>query len=289
MRLVTLDSREAGGRPGIFLPGGEILDLAVPPVGLGAAQWLPQSIVSILAEGDQGREQVARLIAEVTSASAGQREQWRATGRLLPGVGTRLLPPIRRPGLLLMLTRTKGPNPSTYVKNPNSAIGPDATVANPANDNGPLFMLPMVGLVIGRPLFRANQDQAAKAIAALTLVADLGATRLDGGPGDSRADARQFPGACVLGPALVTSDEFPVSSDWQVTLRVNARSVGDGASGLTASRAAEIVASVSGSYGLRPGDVVGVPAGPTEVELPGGSAVTLRLHDTLELAFTTAG
>ncbi|TFG86385.1 MAG: hypothetical protein E4H19_05845 [Chromatiales bacterium] len=288
MRLVTLDCREVGGRPGIFLPSGEILDLAATPSGLTASQWRPLSVVSVLAEGEEGALRVARLIADCESATDSQRHEWRSSGRLLPGSGTRLMPPVRRPGLLLMVTSGEGGRTACYVKNPNSAVGPDVGIPVLAGDNHQLYLLGMLGLVMGRALFRGTTTQAARAIAALTLVADLGTTRIDRGPDEGRADARQFPGACVMGPALVSIDEFPAGAAWTLAVRVNGRAVAAGRSTLNAERAAEVVAELSTRYAFRPGDVVGLPAGVPEFELPGGSDVSLAMGAMPELSFSTS-
>jgi hypothetical protein len=283
MRLVTLDSREAAGRPGLLLPSGEILDLAAAPSGLTAAQWRPQSVVSVLAEGEEGRARVARVLAEWASATDQDRAEWRRMGRLLPAPGTRLMPPIRRPGLLLMVADPA--SGSSYVKNPNAAAGPEASVAIPAGDGAHLFLVGMVGLVLGRPLFRATAAEAGKAVAALTLVADLGTSRLAGNPEPPRAGARQFPGACVLGPALVTLDELPPGAGWRSDVAINGRSVGPAFPAVTAEGAAGLLADLSRRYAFRPGDIVGVPAGAGECELPAGSAVRLTLNSILELNF----
>jgi hypothetical protein len=287
MRLVTLDSREVGGRPGISLPSGEILDLAAPPSGLTASQWRPQSVVSVIAEGEEGAARVARMVAEYEEASDSQRQHWRTSGRLLPAAGTRLMQPIRRPGLLLMVTDGLGNRTACYVKNPNSATGPDASLPMPEGEHPRLYLLGMVGLVIGRPLFRGTEAQAARSIAALTLVADLGTERLDRGPDDGHVDARQFPGACVVGPALVTVDEFPANSTWELAIRVNGRAAGAGPSVLNAHRAATVLAGLSSRYAFRPGDVVGLPAGIGEFELPADSRIAMALGATLELGFST--
>ena len=131
MRLVTIDGREVGGRPGVWLPSGEILDLAASPSGLTASQWRPHSVVSVLAEGEEGAARIARLIAECGQATEAVRDEWRSTGRLLPGAGTRLMTPIRRPGLLLVVTGLSGGRPVAYIKNPNAAAGPTAEIAMP--------------------------------------------------------------------------------------------------------------------------------------------------------------
>ncbi|MEO8223417.1 MAG: fumarylacetoacetate hydrolase family protein [Gammaproteobacteria bacterium] len=287
MRLVTLDSREVGGRPGIALASGEILDLAAAPSGLAAAQWRPHSVVSVLAEGEEGAARVARLVEEHDQASEAQRQEWRRSGRLLPGQGTRLMPPIRRPGLLLMVTDANGP--VSYVKNPNSAAGPEAAIAMPAGADEPLYMLAMAGVVLGRPLFRGTAVQAERAIAALTLVADLGTTRSKPGASGEWTGSRQFPGASVLGPALLTIDELRGQAPGPVQVRVNGRPVGTGSSTFDLRKAAALISELSSRYAFRPGDVVVVAAGIPEFELPASSRVTVTLGTLLQLDFATAG
>jgi hypothetical protein len=286
MRLVTLDSREAGGRPGILLSSGEILDLAAAPTGLAASQWRPQSVVSVLAEGEDGAARVARLVSEYDRATEADRQDWRRSRRLLPGRGTRLMPPIRRPGLLLMTTNPDANRAGGYVKNPNSAVGPDAIVAMPGGGEDQLFILVMVGIVLGKALYRGTPAQASRAIAAMTLVADLGSRRL--GQGEAGSEARQFPGACVLGPALVTVDELPQALP-PLQVRVGGRLAGSAPPALDLAHAAAVVSSLSGRYAFRPGDVLGIPAGTPEFELPGASQVVLTLGTLLELDFATAG
>lgn len=289
MRLVTLDSREVGGRPGIVLPSGDILDLAASPSGMTAAQWRPQSVVSVLAEGDEGRARVSRLVDECERATDSERLEWRRNGRLLPGAGTRLLPPIRRPGLLLMVTDSGAGGLACYVKNPNSAVGPGASVPMPVGAEEQLYMIAMVGIVLGRPLFRGTPAEAARAMRALTLVADLGTRRVERGAVANGADARQFPGACVLGPALVTLDEWDEPALGRLRVLVNNRQVGTESQSLDAGDAAARVSELSGRYAFRPGDVVGLSVGIPEFELPGASRVSLALGPMLELGFTTAG
>lgn len=287
MRLVTLDCREVGGRPGIILASGEILDLAASPSGMTAAQWRPHSVVSVIAQGADGAARIARLVAECETASDDQRMQWRASGRLLPLTGTRLLPPIRRPGLLLMVADGRGGRSACYVKNPNAATGPDSSVAMPVGEDAHLYLLGMVGVVLGRPLFQATQADAARAIAALTLVADLGTRRMTSTPADGSADSRQFPGACVIGPSLATLDEFPVGTDWNLGVAVNGRAVAASPVAMDAGRAAALLAELSTRYAFRPGDVVGVPGAVAEFELPPASAISLILGGILSLDFST--
>ena len=284
MRLVTLDSREVGGRPGVWLKSGEILDLAVVPDGLSAAQWRPQSVVSVLAAGDDGAARVGRLISEVESAGERELQQWRAARRLLPAAGTQLLTPVRRPGLLLMVPGGVKGSTDAYLKNPNAAAGPDARVILPTGKHDALHALCMLGLVIGRPLFQGGVAEANRSIAAITLVADLGSSPRESGYNA----ARQFPGACVIGPALVTLDEFPTAASWSPRAKINGHTVVSGTAPIALQAAAETVASLSAQYAFRPGDIVAVAFGIAELPLGDGDRLSIALAGTLELGFSAA-
>ncbi len=96
MKLLTIDSREVTGRPGVLLDSGDILDLATAPSTLSESQWIPHSIVSVIAAGRDGLERVARLVA---GAEQADRQQLLEAGTLLPYSGTALLAPVR--GVLL--------------------------------------------------------------------------------------------------------------------------------------------------------------------------------------------
>lgn len=284
MRLVTLDSREVGGRPALSLPSGEILDLLAASATLGTSQWRPQSVVSVLAQGEEGAAHVARLIAEIDAATGPERQQWRAIGRLLPAAGTQLMTPIRRPGLLLMVQRTAGQALNAFIKNPNAAVGPDARIAMPVPRDEPLSGLAMPGLVLGRPLYAATAEQAARAIAAVTLVADLGLSAW------SHVDSsgRQFPGACVIGPCIATLDEWPDRVVPGPVVTVNSHVIGSRLPDLSVQEAAGVLARLSASYAFRPGDIVALSSGGGQFRLGRGDRASLAFDSSLELRFTVA-
>lgn len=267
-----------GGRPALWLPSGELLDLAAGGT-LSSARWRPQSVVSVLAEGEEGLARLERLRAELDSASDEDRARWRASGALLPYAGTQLLAPVRRPGLLLMQPDAATP---AYIKNPNAALGPNAEIGWPDDRAEQLAAVAMPALVLGRPLFQAGADQTARALGALTLVVDLGI----GATPASTAD-RQFPGACPIGPALITLDEVrqrPLSLE----VAVNGHRVATCRLERWLAEAAGQVASLSRRYAFRPGDIIATHAGATPRILARGDQVTVALAGMMELKFSLA-
>lgn len=279
MRLVTLDSRDQGGRPGLWLDGGLLLDLAAAPGSLRATSRLPASVVSLLAEGEEALLRLRRLAAEIAAASPAELDRWREAAVLLPAAGTSLLAPIRRPGLILV-TPVDQLQPS--FRNPNAVSAPGVTVSLPPTADG-WWLRPSVGAVLGRPLFAMQRSQAHAAIAAYTLLLEIGQVAEGGFAGG------QFPGACPLGPALLTADEMQPLGECRLQLSINGHVVQDSAPYPAGTDPADLVARLSQAWAMRPGDIVALvpPAGAQRpLRVQPGDRVTLALDGQLELTAT---
>jgi len=253
MKLLTIDSREVTGRPGVLLDSGDILDLVAAPSTLSEAQWIPHSVVSVIAAGRNGLERIERLVA---AAEQADRQRLLQEGALLPYSGTALMAPIRRPGLVLIVDSHE----SSYIKSPNAAIGPGATVTIPWPDADTLWGTPMLACVIGRSFFKASEAEAADAIAGYTLLIDLcgqkPGTMEDMATWRKHIDSKQFPGACPIGPAIVTRDEFRDPGAAAMSVRINDVEVGAGTLWPADGEAGRLLAGLSQRYGFRPGDLV---------------------------------
>jgi hypothetical protein len=277
MRLVTIDSRDQGGRPGIWLEDGQVLDLAAAPGSLRATSRLPASVVSLLAEGEEGLSRLRRLAAEIAAASSTDIDRWREASVLLPAAGTSLLAPIRRPGLILV---TPADEALPSFRNPNAVTAPGATVSLPRSAEG-WWLRPAIGAVLGRPLFAARRGQAHAAIAAYTLLLELGQVAQDGFAGG------QFPGACPLGPALLTVDEMQPLGECRLRLSINGHVVQDGTLFPVGTDPAELIARLSQAWAMRPGDIVALapPAGMLRpLRVQPGDRLALALDGQLELS-----
>jgi 2-keto-4-pentenoate hydratase/2-oxohepta-3-ene-1,7-dioic acid hydratase in catechol pathway len=264
MKLLTIDSREVAGRPGALLGSGEILDLTAAPNTLSEAQWMPHSIVSILAAGEHGLERVTRLIDAAEDVADSDRDQLRTTGVILPFAGTALMPPVRRPGLVLVVdSRT-----DAYIKNPNAAVASDASVQVPWAGREGVTATGMLCAVVGRPLFRADIDEAEEAIAGYTVLIDLSAS-LPAADASFRnwrhyLDSKQFPGACPMGPVIVTRDEILNPFNLAATVRINGVEVAAGKFYAGIPAIGDLLVELSGRYGFRPGDLLAIEPSPDD-------------------------
>jgi 2-keto-4-pentenoate hydratase/2-oxohepta-3-ene-1,7-dioic acid hydratase in catechol pathway len=295
MKLVTIDSREVTGRPGALLDEGYILDLAAAPSTLSESQWVPASVVSILAAGEDGHERVARLIAAAGSADAEKLEDLRRSGVLLPFESTRLLSPLRRPGLVLIVTDDSTGStemPPSYIKNPNAVVGTGITVSIPWPSERTVSAHAMIGAVLGKPLSNASADEADAAIAAFTVVIDF--TPSTAGSIDS-ADAwrryitmKQFPGACPIGPALITREEIRSLEALTMKVSVNGVELDNGPIYGRSESIAELVSRLSCSYGFRPGDLIAIASGGASGPhlLRSGDLFSVCLGDLMETEVT---
>ncbi len=253
MKLLTIDSREVTGRPGVLLDSGDILDLAAAPSTLAESQWIPHSVVSVIASGKDGLDRIARLIA---AAEKADRQQLLQVGALLPYAGTALLAPVRRPGLVLIID----PDGAGFIKSPNAAVGSAATVTIPSANIDHLWGIPMLALVIGRQIFKASEAEADEAIAGYTLLIDLCGQEPGVASGETarnkHIESRQFPGASPIGPAILTRDEIRDPGDAVASIRINNVEVGSGSLWPEGNEGGRLLAGLSQRYGFRPGDLV---------------------------------
>ena len=287
MKLLTIDCREITGRPGVLLPDGDILDLAAAPSTLSESQWIPHSIVSVLAAGSDGLERVARLVSAAGEGGDDGRAQLRRDGVLLPFEGTALLPPIRRPGLVLVV----GDDGTTYLKSPNTAASNKSKIALPWNDDVPPVCSSMLAAVIGRPFYQASAAEVSESLAGFTLVLDLSIAA----PGDTATttdwrryyESKQFPGACPIGPAIITADEFGAPHARTAQLLINDVELATGPAYAHAEAMPDRIAALSQRYGFRPGDLICFePAaghGARDSRLHAGDRVSWSLPGLMEL------
>jgi acylpyruvate hydrolase len=288
MKLVTIDSREVAGRPGVLLDTGNILDLSAAPGSLSASQWIPQSTISILAAGERGLEH-AQSLAEIAGEDP---ERFKRGGALSALSGTALMAPVRRPGLILISQSDRDGQAASFIKSPNTAVGHAARIR--MHGHSQLTAQPMFAAVLGKSLYQGNTAAAEAALAAWTLLVDLAPSQSP--PQDLRGwlqytEARQFPGSLPMGPALITRDEVADPAELEALVRVNGILTWSGALGPAAEFCIARLAALSGSYAFSPGDVIAFEtpaaknAGLPQQILQAGDVFSVSVGKLMELNF----
>jgi 2-keto-4-pentenoate hydratase/2-oxohepta-3-ene-1,7-dioic acid hydratase in catechol pathway len=228
--------------------------------------------------------------------------RWLADGSVVEGepvplASLRLLAPVPRPGKIVCVgrnylehARERGfdapPEPILFAKWANSVAAPGATVAVPPQTEQPDWEAEL-GVVVGRPCSRVAAERALEHVAGYTCLNDLSARDLQHRVGQwTRGKA--IDGFLPMGPRLVTADEVGDPQALAVRCRVNGETMQDGHTSLMIWSVAELIAFVSETISLEPGDVIatGTPAGIGAGRTP---PVFLRDRDVVEVEVERVG
>ena len=319
MRLVTFEFQSSLGpvrRLGLWRPPA-ILDVnaayrallaRTEAAGFAeryAAVVLPPDLLGYLAAGERGRAALAE-VAEGWS-SAGGAEDLAGWPPVFAESDVRLLAPLPRPNTIrdfstfeqhqARVTRAKGSAevpavwyqlPVYWKANPENVVGPEAEVCWPSYAEQLDYELEF-GAVIGRAGRDIPRAQAASYIAGYTIFNDISArdrqaqeSVMTFGP----AKGKDFDTSKVLGPCLVTPDEFG-SGSHRMTARINGEQWSEGWTGDMHWSFADLIAYVSESETLQPGDFLGSGACGTGCGLELGR--WLRPDDVIELSVAGIG
>jgi len=284
MRLVTIDCGRAG-EPGALLSNGEVLRLGAAAQAGCLEAWIPGSVASLLAAGGLGLAVVQRLVERVQSCEQDW-PQLRRSGALLPA-GTRLLPPLPRPRLIVAaglayrshlaeMSGTPTPRqPTGFLKSPNSVVGSEADVRLPPGAPGHVDFEGELAVVFGRTCHDVDASAAMDCVAGYTVANDISARDWvqdvwsASQPWQARQTwevnimGKQFPGFTPLGPALLTADEVDDVGALRITTRLNGTVMQSAPLSDLIFPLAETIAYFSRWYRFEPGDVLltGTPAG----------------------------
>lgn len=202
---------------------------------------------------------------------------WRvraASGRFPLDAATSLAPLVPRPGKIiciglnyrnhiLEMGRELPEHPTIFAKWPESLIGPTDDIVLPPESHAVDWEAELV-VVIGTPVRRASEDEAAAAIAGFTILNDISVRDWQ-----TRTlqwlQGKTFEATTPLGPVLVTPDEVDGGTAPQLGLRclVNGNVVQESDTSELVFGPVDLVKYLSTILTLRPGDVIatGTPGG----------------------------
>ena len=172
--------------------------------------------------------------------------------------------------------------PAYYKGMPDTVVGPDTEVTWPAYSDELDHELELAA-VIGRTVKDVAPEDALDCIFGYTIWNDLSARdtqRREVPVGMGPGKAKDWDGSNVLGPCIVTPDEFD-ATDAVMRVRVNGELWGEDTTAHMHHTFADMVAYASRSQTLRPGEVIGsgTAAGGSGLEL----GRSLREGDVVEL------
>lgn len=149
--------------------------------------------------------------------------------------------------------------PTYYRANPSTVIGHETDIVRPGYTGMLDFELEMA-CIIGRPGRDISTDDALDHVFGYTIFNDVSARdmQLRMAPvGMGPCKGKDFDTSNVLGPWIVTADEIGDPYDLTMTARVNGEQWGTGSSGGMQFNWSEVIAFISQSETLHPGEVLG--------------------------------
>jgi 2-keto-4-pentenoate hydratase/2-oxohepta-3-ene-1,7-dioic acid hydratase in catechol pathway len=151
--------------------------------------------------------------------------------------------------------------PILFPKFANSVIGPGAPIVLPPETAEPDYEAEL-GVVIGRTARRVEEADALSYVAGYTCMNDVSARDLQ------NRTSQWMLGKAIdtflpCGPWLVTADELPDPQALAIGLRLNGRELQSSSTAQMVFGVAELVASISRTMTLEPGDLIatGTPPG----------------------------
>lgn len=173
-----------------------------------------------------------------------------------------------------------------FTKFPSSITGPFATVELP---EGSVDFEAELVVVMGKRAHRIAAADAWNHVAGLTIGQDLSEREMQLRPPTPQFNmGKSFPGFAPMGPALITVDEFNDPDDLEIGCTLNGTPMQLSRTKLMIFPVPEIIARLSGTVPLSPGDVIftGTPAGIGFAREP---KVLLQPHDELVTSIETIG
>jgi acylpyruvate hydrolase len=309
MKLLTIDDGK-DGRLGALIDQ-EVLDVGKAAQGFDIEGELPQSIETMLVDGDDARTLLAKFVANIQSTDQESVAKLREVGALTPYNATKLLSPIPKPAFILSVgmnyrdhlaeMKTEVPAvPASFTKHPGSVIGPGDPIVLPKSNADMVDYEGEICFVFGRECYQATEENAWDFVAGLTIANDVSARdwvapifQQETTMGAIHAWevnvlGKQFPTFCPIGPVIATLDEIRDPGDLHIETRLNGEVMQSSNSNQLIFDIPKLIAYFSRWYRFSPGDIVttGSPAG---VGFGRDPKVFMRDGDVIEVELENVG
>lgn len=252
MRLVSF---EKSGQPAIAVRrGDDLIDLSV------VAPDLPTDMNAFLAQGDKAMQAAQK-------AADGAKDDAVVSGKVT------YLPPVPKPGKIFCIglnykdhaeeNKVDIPDvPVVFARFAESVVGHEQPILKPRVSDQ-LDYEAELAVVIGKPCRYVSKDKALDYVAGYAVMNE-GSVRDYQLRTSQWMMGKTFDKSGAMGPDLVTPDELPEGADGlKIQTRLNGKVMQDSSTAQMAFKCAELIASISETVTLQPGDYIatGTPGG----------------------------
>jgi 2-keto-4-pentenoate hydratase/2-oxohepta-3-ene-1,7-dioic acid hydratase in catechol pathway len=270
LKLISFIHEDQGVAPrfGALIAGGsEVLDFCAATAGIPA----PASYLDWLNIESDGLR-AARALHDNLLADPTKLEDLRAQGALRPRADVRLVAPVPRPGKFICIGLNYRDHakegglevpevPLIFSKFPTSVTGPEHPVLLPEGSENVDYEAEL-GVVIGRRGFRVPVERAYDHVLGYTNVNDVSARDFQFGDGQWQR-GKSCDTFAPMGEYIATTDEIPDPHVLRISFRLNGETLQDSNTDQMVFGVPELVAYLSRTVTLEPGDVIatGTPPG----------------------------
>jgi acylpyruvate hydrolase len=218
-------------------------------------------------------------VGDVGEMLASGSAQERTGARPVPVAEADFAPVVTRPGKVICVglnyrahileTGRELPEyPTLFAKFADTLLGPQDDLVLPSVSQRVDWEVEL-GVVIGRPVYRATPEEAAAAIAGYTVINDVSMRDWQRRTLQWLA-GKMFEHSTPAGPFLVTGDEVGDAADLEVRCEVDGEIMQQSRTSDLLFKAADIVAYASQAISLKPGDLfaTGTPGGVGDARKP---------------------
>lgn len=309
MKLVTF-AHQNRERIGAVNESGYVIDLELayarylhevegnPNAEQLAPICLGREMREFLKRGEKSLAAARQAVAFAKASPA--RAEW---GFLVDRAGLRLKSPVPSPGALISagknfsdhvaeMASKQGPTfPVAFLKLPGTVVGPEDDIPYPQEVRNLDYEVELA-IVIGRPCFEVNEEEALEYVAGYSVFNDISARDVIRAENKSGIHlmGKSFPGFAPMGPYLVTKDEIPDPQNLKLGLSVNGEVRQDSNLNYMIFKIRQLIAYWS-QLALNPGDVIttGTPRGVAAGRKPGETPWWLRPGDIVEAEVESVG
>jgi 2-keto-4-pentenoate hydratase/2-oxohepta-3-ene-1,7-dioic acid hydratase in catechol pathway len=288
MRLVTFAAHGAD-RAGVVAQDGTVV------AARDLVRDAPDDVIGVIAAGERTWRALADAAAKARGGTPLERAKLRA--------------PIPRPRRNVFCVGwnyfshfaegegKRGPNapkempehPSFFTKNPNTVVGPDASIRHSAPLSEQIDWEVELAVVIGRGGIDIRERDALSHVFGYTVGNDVSVRDVQmKWHGGQWFKGKNLDTHLPLGPWIVTADELPDPQNLRLCTRVNGVTKQDSSTGHMVFSVARIIEELSAGLTLEPGDVImsGTPEGVGTYRVP---QEFMKVGDTVEVEIERIG
>jgi acylpyruvate hydrolase len=258
------------------------------------ANLLPTDMLQLLKSGAKALKTAEKVLQTVLDAIPQQESYFRSLGLLINQNELVFCAPIPNPGKVLCIggnfpaaNKLTCPDfPTVFLKPSNTLTGNGNSVRLPALTENVAYETELA-VVINQRARNLTEANALSCVAGYTVANDIGDRALEKRT-SQWTSGKMFDTFTPMGPALVTCDEIPDTSNFPMLTRINGETVQKGSTNEMFFNVRALISYLSSLTTLEPGDVI-LTGSPKLIDGLPAPVIALKPGDRVEVSVGEVG